>query len=41
MGKCVVCGKDVPEDEDVCPHCGQDLTEPPVQKKPHCGTPHS
>jgi hypothetical protein len=31
----------VADDVDLCPFCGLDFSEPPVEKKPHCGTPHS
>lgn len=40
MAKCVNCRREVDEAAEACPHCGQDLTEPVVSKKPHCGTPH-
>jgi RNA polymerase subunit RPABC4/transcription elongation factor Spt4 len=41
MAKCPNCRKEVPEEQESCPHCGQDFNEPSVEKKPHCGTPHS
>jgi rRNA maturation endonuclease Nob1 len=40
MAECVNCRKEVADDAEVCPHCGQNLDEPIVQQKPHCGTPH-
>lgn len=39
MAKCVNCRKEVDDSAEVCPHCGQNLSEPIVQQKPHCGTP--
>jgi hypothetical protein len=41
MAKCPSCHKETNDDVEVCPFCGQDFNEPPVEKKPHCGTPHS
>lgn len=41
MATCPNCRKEASDDVDVCPYCGQDFNEPSVEKKPHCGTPHS
>lgn len=42
MAQCFNCQREVDVNDEECPHCGADLTEPPMgDKKPHCGTPHS
>ncbi|MCZ7665043.1 MAG: zinc-ribbon domain-containing protein [Thermoleophilia bacterium] len=41
MAKCISCRKEVDDDAEECPYCGASLTEPIVQDKPHCGTPHT
>jgi len=41
MAKCFTCHKEVDDDAESCPHCGASLTEPDINKKPHCGTPRT